>query len=129
MIFAGDDQTILKGEVQNTTHNRMELTAVIEALTHIAKTVGEEQAIIIYTDSQYVCGIPRRGAKLQANNFMSKQGKVLQNTDLLKRLIALLDALPVELVKVKAHQKPTSEANYNRDVDKLSRQIVRGELK
>jgi hypothetical protein len=35
----------------------------------------------------------------------------------------------VEFVKIKAHQKATDVVNYNIEVDKLSRQIVRDAVK
>src|SRR2546428_9885636 len=43
--------TELGGGARHTTNNQMELTAPIEALTHLQRTPG---AVAIYTDSTYV---------------------------------------------------------------------------
>jgi ribonuclease HI len=55
VITEGGMEIVAKsgGEVQ-TTNNRMELTAVIEALRHILSQPGEVASVQINTDSQYV---------------------------------------------------------------------------
>ncbi len=58
-------EKVLSGSVQNTTNNRMELTAVIEglrALKHIGVTVE------IVCDSQYVVCTMTKGWKRKANH-------------------------------------------------------------
>jgi ribonuclease HI len=69
--------------------------------------------------------IPLRSAKLLAQNFITRGGKALHNTDLLKTWIRLLSTYPVQLNKVKAHQKNGVVVNYNIAADKLVRRIVR----
>jgi len=46
-----------------------------------------------------------------------------------KELLHLVSIINVEFVKIKAHQKATDVVNYNIEVDKLSRQIVRDAVK
>ena len=47
----------ISGRYENTTNNRMEITAVIEAL----KLLKEPCDITIYSDSQYVCNTITKG--------------------------------------------------------------------
>ena len=49
-LVAGEHQQELFGGEHNTTNNRMELTAVIEALTALRRPCD----VVIHTDSQYV---------------------------------------------------------------------------
>ena len=58
VIATGDGDVLeLGGSAQDTTNNRMELTAAIEALTVLASV---ERPIILYSDSSYVVkGITR----------------------------------------------------------------------
>jgi ribonuclease HI len=51
ILFVDDNKILLKGEVQNTTHNRMQLLAVIKAIEFVIEN-HKEPTIIIYTDSQ-----------------------------------------------------------------------------
>ena len=55
----------------------------------------------------------------------TKAGKDIRNVDLVKELLFLLSTIKVDFVKIKAHQKATEIINYNIEVDKLSRQLVR----
>ena len=103
----------------------MELLAVIESLGYIIKNHSEAHPINVYTDSQYVVGIPARLPKLKGNDFITKKSEELVNADLLKEFGRLLETFPVNIFKVKAHLKETSVLNYNRKVDKMVRNIVR----
>lgn len=129
IIFIGKDKEVLHGSESNTTHNRMELLAVIKSLEYVVEMFDKMVTIEVYTDSQYVHKIPERAEKLQSNNFITKKGNVLNNKDLIKSLISLLNQSNINLIKVKAHQKSTGKSNYNREVDMLSRQIVRDKSK
>ncbi len=125
LIFVGDEKIILKNIVKNTTHNRMELMAVIAAVHHVTENNISYSAIEIYSDSQYVVGILVRKDKLKKNDFITKKGTVMQNADLVQSLITLMESFPLSFIKVKAHQKSTSEINYNREADILVRSLVR----
>lgn len=87
-----------------TTNNRMEIMAVIDALSQI-----QDRAVVkIYTDSQYtidgatkwVWGWIKNGWKRQAQPGVFEEVK---NADLFKRLHALTRFHKVEFIKVKAH--------------------------
>lgn len=124
VIYEGEE-SILEGIEQDTTHNRMELTAVLKSLEYIAEKQFSYEMINIFTDSQYVVQIEKRKEKLKAKEFRTKSGKDIQNKDLVFDLIDLIESLPVNFIKVKAHLKKTGLRNINREVDKLSRKIVR----
>jgi len=125
IIFINDEKTILSGTAVNTTHNRMELTAVIEAIKYVHTKYSNETEVHLYSDSQYVIGLRARGQKLLANNFITQKGNEIQNADLVKEFLSIIAAVNIQLLKIKAHQKQHDEPNYNIEADKLSRKIVR----
>ena len=125
VIITGNKKRILKGTATNTTHQRMELTAVIEALIYVQHHFPEVININLISDSQYVIGLPARRQKLQAANFTTKQGKPIQNADLVQHLYKLSESFSIDFIKIQAHLKKTSDVDYNIEVDRLSRQMVR----
>jgi ribonuclease HI len=124
IVFAGTKRKILSGIEKDTTHNRMELTAVIEAIEHI-RTHYKNVSIKVYTDSQYVTGLPARKEKLLSTDFITGRGTALQNADLIKIFFETLTVLTIEFIKIKAHQKKDDITNYNREADRLSRKLLR----
>lgn len=128
-LFIGKEKIILSGKELNTTHNRMELTAVIEAIEYVRKMNSAFCGIKIYSDSQYIIGLTARKEKLFALNFETKKGDEIRNADLVKELLKLTECMPLQFVKVKAHQKKNEVINYNIEADKLSRKIVREAVK
>jgi ribonuclease HI len=125
IILTGTEKKVLSGIVQDTTHNRMELAAVIKGIEYLKNNYQAITTIKVFSDSQYVTGLRDREEKLTAMDFFTKKGAAVQNADLVKELLALFSTLPVELIKVKAHQKKTGTVNYNIEADKLSRKMVR----
>jgi ribonuclease HI len=123
IIFDLDQKTIISEVVQNTTHNRMELLAVIRAIEYAAK-YAPGKSISVYTDSQYVTRLSERKEKLHQSNFITKKGTTLNNTDLLQTLIGYIEKYSISFHKVKAHQKKTDE-NYNREADMICRKLMR----
>jgi ribonuclease HI len=128
ILFVEEEKIILKAIAEATTHNRMELTAVNEALEYLIQQNTTKEKILIYTDSQYVAQLPGRKEKLVANNYTSGKGKPIQNTGLVQKFYQLLEQLQVEFVKVKAHQKKTAQQNFNREADIMARKMLRGFL-
>jgi ribonuclease HI len=129
IIFVDDKKIILSETVENTTHQRMELLAVISALHFILKNYVEIKLVKIISDSQYVIGVMRRKEKLIATDFKTKAQNEVRNTDLVKELLRLSDIFKIEFEKIKAHQKQTDITNYNIEVDKLCRNKVREAVK
>ena len=125
VILIANDKKILTGTVINTTHQRMELTAVIEALSYVQHHFAGVININLVTDSQYVVGLPGRMQKLQSANFITKQGQPIQNADLVQQLYKLSESFNIDFIKIQAHLKKKSEADYNIEVDKLCRKLVR----
>mgnify|MGYP000037560404 CR=1 FL=1 len=129
IIFIEEEKFILSGTEENTTNNRMELTAIIKALKFTEQHNLPESAITIITDSQYAVGLPDREQKFITSNFKTKNGNPISNEDLVKTLLQLLKRNIVKLEKIRAHLKQTDEPNYNIEADKLSRNLVRQAIK
>ena len=125
IIILDEEKKYLSGIQKNSTHNRMELLAVIEALSFLQNSLPNGRLVFVHTDSQYVAEIPRRKEKLEKQHFLTNKELPVQNADLLKMLIDQLDAFAVTFFKVRAHQKQGDIENLNREVDKLVRKLVR----
>lgn len=129
ILFMDNEKITLSGIENNTTHNRMELTAIIKALEHLEQRSITTAQITVITDSQYAVGLQTRQQKFTANNYTTKKGSEISNADLVKILLAYTNTTPVNFIKIKAHQKVTAVANYNIEADKLSRNLVRQAIK
>lgn len=128
IILTDGEKVVLSGKVPDTTHNRMELSAVIEGIKYAQNTFKDIQSLHIYSDSQYVTGLMDRQHKLSSKNFITSKGTLLPNTDLVRQLYELSTQIQLIFTKVKAHQKQGVDTNYNIDADKLVRKIMREEL-
>lgn len=95
--YMGTTKEISGGDL-NTTNNRMELLAVIEALT----LLKEPCKVILTTDSQYVVNAVEKGWLISWVLSDWKKGKV-KNIDLWQRLLPLLDKHDVSFVWIKGH--------------------------
>ena len=81
----GDHRKELSGRFRETTNNRMELRAAIEAL----ETLIRPCSVDIYTDSTYVRnGITKWVAGWQRNGWRTAAKKPVKNQDLWQRLVA-----------------------------------------
>ena len=99
-LKTGEHEMELFGGEAMTTNNRMELTAVIEALNSLKRTCD----ITIHTDSEYVRkGITEwiHGWKLRGWKTADK--KPVKNTELWQRLDSLRNLHAVEWRWVKGH--------------------------
>jgi ribonuclease HI len=128
IVFIDEKKITLTDVVKHTTHQRMELLAVIKSIEYIQQNFADITSLKIISDSQYVIGLLRRKQKLRTTNFTTKANKELRNTDLVKLFLSLTDVLNIEFEKIKAHQKQTDVINYNIEVDKLCRNLVRKEV-
>lgn len=104
---------------QETTNNRMELTAVIEGL----KMLKESVELHIYSDSAYVVNAFLEGwiDNWQKNNWRTANKKEVQNIDLWKDLLNELDKHVVVWHKVKGH----ADNEYNNRCDRLAVDIIK----
>ena len=103
----------IAGSEEQTTNNRMELTAVIKALQKLKYKCNVE----IYTDSRYVANsINNKWFDNWKNNNWNKKGG-LANADLWKELDIMLDKHNVEFHWVKGH----TDNEYNNRCDELAK--------
>lgn len=126
IIFLGKEKITLKGHEADTTHHRMELMAVLEAMRFLEKKNYLRQSIIIYSDSQYVVDLLQRQERLTTSGFRTRKLKPIRNADLVQLVLQFINAPGVRLVKLKSHLKSSSiESLINREVDILSREMMR----
>ena len=92
----------LSGGAADTTNNRMELTAVIEALA----LLKESCVVELYSDSKYVIdGLSKGWAKgWQKRGWIKSDKKPALNPDLWERLLALTDRHEMHYHWVKGHE-------------------------
>lgn len=96
----GDHVMDLCGGAADTTNNRMELTAPIEAL----KALNRRSAVILYTDSTYVKnGITSWIANWARNGWKTKDKKPVKNAELWRELQERVAEHDVEWRWVKGH--------------------------
>ena len=99
LIYKDADKAIYGGEI-DTTNNRMEMTAIIEAL----KIVKMDCNITLYTDSKYVMdGINGWINGWKKNNWKNSQKKDVKNKDLWIQLDKLNSRHEVKWSWVKGH--------------------------
>lgn len=99
-IEHGDDATELTGGAADTTNNRMELTAAIEAL----KSLPDGSQITLVTDSIYVKdGITSWLAGWKRNGWKTAAKKPVKNVDLWQALDAECARHTIDWQWVKGH--------------------------
>ena len=91
----------LSGGSAETTNNRMELLAVINAL----KLLKEPCEVTLYSDSQYVCNALKLGwaKKWRDNGWMRNKKDPALNPELWDELLKLYDMHTVNIEWVKGH--------------------------
>ncbi len=100
IVATGDRVCEYGGRAEETTNNRMELSAAIEALS----TLGEKHHITLYTDSAYlVSGITSWIFGWKKNNWQTKEKQDVLNRDLWEKLSTLNEFHDVEWVKISGH--------------------------
>ena len=100
VLIADGHTKELKGGAADTTNNRMELTAAIEALSALKASI----AVDFYTDSQYVRGgVTGWVAGWKRNGWKTSDRKPVKNIDLWQRLDALRHKHEVKWHWVKGH--------------------------
>ena len=99
VIYLEQDEKVITGSEIETTNNRMELRAALEALLAVEPT----SKIELFTDSEYLKrGITEWMPNWKARNWKRKKGK-LANVDLWKALDAALKNHTVKWSWVKGH--------------------------
>ncbi len=112
LVWNGVEKDI-SGHAEDTTNNRMELTAVIEALNLLKRPCQ----VKIYTDSKYVLqGATEWMKGWKARGWKKADRKPVENSDLWKKLEIALDKHTVSWEWVKGH----SGHDYNDRADALA---------
>ena len=107
----------ISGNEKNTTNNRMELMAPINAL----KYINSKDPIEIFTDSKYVKnGITEWINTWVLNNWKTSNKEDVKNKDLWIELYKLNQSLNVKWNWVKAHAGDT----LNEEVDMLAKEAA-----
>lgn len=117
--FGDQEKEIFGGEPQ-TTNNRMEMTAVIEALSQLKRA----SKVRVYTDSQYVQkGISEWLPGWKARRWRTAANQPVKNVDLWQRLDALSAQHDVQWLWVKGHaghpENERADALANRGISDL----------
>ena len=115
----GSSEKVLSGGCESTTNNRMELTAVVEALNALNRPCS----VTLTTDSKYVVDAIKQGwlQEWKARGWTKKDGKRAANSDLWEELLVLLDAHEVSFEWVKGHDGHPE----NERCDGLARQEIK----
>ncbi len=115
LSFNGTEKEFRGGE-KDTTNNRMELLAVINALDALKEPCEAE----IYSDSAYVVNAVEKGWLYgwKRNGWRNSSKDEVKNIDLWERLITQLSAHHISFVKVKGH----ADNDLNNRCDKIARE-------
>lgn len=113
ILIYGEHKKELSGGEASTTNNRMELTAVITALS----LLKEPCAVTVYTDSQYITSAVNNGWVYgwEKRGWTRKTGEV-KNPELWQSLMALMRTHEVKFVWVRGH----AENELNNRCDALA---------
>ncbi len=118
MMYNGARKEVNKGFVM-TTNNRMELLAVIDALS----LLKEPCKVRLYSDSKYVVSAIKEGWLIGwiAKNWKNSKKEPVKNIDLWKELIPLIEKHEVEFIWVKGH----ADNVENERCDELAREAIK----
>ena len=121
IIFDDKSELEIGGSEQNTTNNRMELTAAIKTLERL-KTYKLKKNFKLRTDSKYVIeGYTKWIINWKKNGWKTSSGKSVQNLDLWQKLDRLrINGLVMEFVKGHSGDK------QNDRVDKIATNYSKG---
>ena len=99
VVISNDRVKELGGRSDNTTNNRMELTACTEALE-----TAKDSEITVYTDSSYVInGITKWVRGWKANGWLTKTKDEVLNKDLWEKLVTVTEGKNVVWEYVGGH--------------------------
>ncbi len=110
----------LYGGEKQTTNNRMELTAAIEALSALKRP----SQIDLHTDSKYVLqGITEWLQNWKRRGWKTAGNRAVKNEDLWRRLDALIQQHDIQWIWVKGHSgnpgNDTADALANKGIEQI----------
>lgn len=106
------------GSAKNTTNNKMEIIAVIEALKLLKRPCEVE----LYSDSAYVVNAFNKGWIYNwiRNDWKTSNKKTVKNKELWQELYNLCEINQVKFIKVEGH----SNNNFNNRCDELAKNEI-----
>ncbi len=114
ILHWNDHEKELSGGEGETTNNRMEMMAVIQALSALK---NEKTPVTIYTDSKYVMdGATQWLEGWKARGWKGANKKSVKNQDLWEQIDSLIQRFNVTFIWVKGH----NGHEMNERVDKLA---------
>ncbi|GLX70206.1 ribonuclease HI [Paenibacillus glycanilyticus] len=119
VLFYGVHRKELSGGEKHSTNNRMEIQAVIEALSLLKEPCKAK----VYSDSAYVVNCFQKGwiHGWLRNGWKNSKNEPVENQDLWKTLWDLMKRHQVEYIKVKGH----SDNEWNNRCDELAREAIK----
>lgn len=119
----GEVERELSGYEENTTNNKMELTAAIKGL----KALKEPCEVELYSDSAYlVNGFEKFWlVNWKKNGWINSSKEEVKNSDLWKELDSLNSIHKIKWIKVKGH----ADNEYNNRCDKLATDEIKNNRK
>ena len=120
LLKYGKHERILTGQHPDTTNNRMEMTAALEAL----RSLRHPCKVKLHTDSQYLRRAFADGwiRNWQSRNWKNSAGDPVKNQDLWRDLWQQSQIHNLEWIKVKAHANNI----LNNRVDQLAAEARSG---
>ncbi len=120
LLIAGGHRKSLYGGEPETTNNRMELTAAIEALN----ALKGKRRVVLHTDSKYVKdGVESWMANWKARGWKTSNKKPVKNQDLWQSLDKAVKRHDLQWKWVKGHAgnagNEEADALANRGIDEL----------
>lgn len=119
VLMYGEHYKELSGNAAETTNNRMEIQAVIEALGSLKQPCR----VNVYSDSAYVVNCFKQDwiGGWQRNGWRNSQNKEVQNRDLWQMLLSVMRGHKVTFIKVKGH----SDNKWNNRCDELATSAIK----
>ncbi|MFD0711904.1 ribonuclease HI [Paenibacillus sp. GCM10027626] len=119
VLFYGKHMKEISGGEKDSTNNRMEIRAVIEAL----KLLKEPCKAKVYSDSAYVVNCFHKNwlKGWLRNGWVNSKGQPVENRDLWQMLWSLMQQHQVTYIKVKGH----SDNKWNNRCDELARAAIK----
>jgi ribonuclease HI len=120
VLTYGSHEKELWGGQRNTTNNRMEMTALLEAFRAINR---DNQCIEIYSDSAYLMDCFRKKwyVKWLSNGWINSKKEPVENRDLWEVLLPFLQTHDIRFYRVKGH---VNLASKSLNKESLYRQFV-----
>lgn len=121
VLIYGDNIKEISGHAQDTTNQRMEMQAAIEAL----KILKEPCQVNLHSDSAYLVNAFNQNwlDGWQRRNWLNSKNQPVSNRDLWEELLALSKIHQIKWIKVKGH----SDDKWNNRCDELATSaIIRG---